>query len=205
LCDCKCFYIPTSDVTINSKEDELKLDSLLSCSQEIRDNFFAFNKFSQKYFEYRKLQEYKEELRGFEKYGISIVNWGIYDQSEYTDGTGLRIKFYNPTNKTIKYITINIIGYNSVNDPVSSGGKYTLSPKCVGPIEPEETGTYEFDYLWFTDLVSNAKIKSIVVQYMNGPTKTISNIDPCIWTDELEDYIFSNSYSKLKDIKFIDE
>lgn len=205
LCDCKCFYIPTSDVTLNSLEDQLKLDSLLSCSQEIRDNFFAFNKFGQKYFEYRKLQDYKEELRGYEKYGISIVNWGIYDQSEYTDGTGLRMKFYNPTNKTIKYITINVIGYNSVKDPVSSGGKYTLSPKCVGPIEPEETGTYEFDYLWFTDLVNNAKIKSIVVQYMNGTTKTISNIDAIIWTDELEDYIFSNSYSKLKDIKFIDE
>ena len=205
LCEGKCFYIPTSDVTLYSEEDKLKLDTLLSCSQDIRDNFFACNKFSQKYFEYRKLQDYKDELNSFEKYGISIVNWGIYDQSEYTDGTGFRIKFYNPTNKTIKYITINLIGYNSVNDPVSSRGKYTLSPKCVGPIEPEETGSYEFDYLWFTDLVDNAKIKSIVVQYMNGTTKTISNIDPIIWTDELENFVYSNSYSKLNDIKFAEE
>ena len=100
--------------------------------------------------------------------------------------------------ETIKYITINLVGYNAVDDAVSSRGKYTLSPKCVGPIEPEDAGSYDFEYLWFTDLVEYAKIKSIVVQYTNGTTKTISNISNIEWSDKLYETYFSSELDKLQ-------
>ncbi len=193
----KCFYISTSDVEL-PYEEQMKLDSLLACSTDIRNNFFISSKILEHESYILNIREAIKELESFNKYGLSIISWGVYDQSEYTDGTGFRIKFYNPTNKTIKYITINLVGYNAVDDAVSSRGKYTLSPKCVGPIEPEDAGSYDFEYLWFTDLVEYAKIKSIVVQYTNGTTKTISNISNIEWSDKLYETYFSSELDKLQ-------
>ncbi len=196
----KGFYIPTSEIELSS-ENKAKLDTLLSCSDEIRDNYFKFSKRLGHAMYLKKIGTALDELKGFDKYGLSIISWGVYDQSEYTDGTGFRIKFYNPTKKTIKYITINLVGYNAVDDAVSSRGKYTLSPKCVGPIEPDNAGSYDFEYLWFTDLVEYAKIKSIVVQYTNGTSKTIPNISTIEWSEELYNAYFNEELGELKELE----
>lgn len=196
----KSFFIPTSEIEILS-EDKAKLDTLLSCSEEIRDNYFKYSKGLGHAMYLKKIGTALNELKGFEKYGLSIISWGVYDQSEYTDGTGFRIRFYNPTKKTIKYITINLVGYNAVDDAVSSRGKYTLSPKCVGPIEPDDAGSYDFEYLWFTDLVEYAKIKSIVVQYTNGTSKTISNISTIEWSEALYNTYFNEELDDLKELE----
>ena len=91
--------------------------------------------------------------------GIAILEWSIYDESEYTDGTGVKIKVYNPTSKTIKYIWFTFTGYNPVGDRVvdyKRGSSVTM--KGVGPIKPDESGSYEYTYVWFTDLVETAKV-----------------------------------------------
>ncbi len=196
----KCFYISTTEVEFSSDE-KAKLDTLLLCSEEIRDNYFKFSKSLGHAMFLENIGSALNELKGFEKYGLSIISWNVYDQSEYTDGTGFRIKFYNPTKKTIKYITINLVGYNAVDDAVSSSGKYTLSPKCVGPLEPDNAGSYDFEYLWFTDLVEYAKIKSIVVQYTNGTSKTISNISTIEWSEALYNAYFNEELDDLKELE----
>ena len=135
------------------------------------------------------INESLAELSSYGKYGLAIKDWRVYDESEYTDGTGIWFNFYNPTSKTIKYVTINFVGYNAVDDPVSSRGSYTLTRKCIGPIEPEETALYTFEYAWFTDIVEYAKIKSIKVQYKDGTSKTIINAKQITFSNELEEFL----------------
>lgn len=165
----KSFFIECSKVDIDNPD---LLTTLLSQPQEVRDAFFDFAKIVSR-FRYNK--ERLKNLKAFQKLierGFVVVEANPYDMSEYTDGTGMKFSFLNTSNNTIKYITINFIGYNAVDDPVSSRGKTLLTRKCIGPVEPFETASYDFEYIWFTDIVDYSKIRSIVVQYKNGTSKT---------------------------------
>lgn len=118
------------------------------------------------------------------KYGVAILKASIYDISEYTEGTGFMINLYNSTKKTIKYVTVYFIGYNAVGDPVRDyrSRPNQLSFKCVGPIYPDMSATYEKKYAWMSDLVESFKITSIKVQYMDNSNKTIKEPNK-IWID----------------------
>ena len=191
-CCGKCFFIPTTNISLQ-KEEQLKLDSLMSCSQEVKENFLEVTKGFELYQYVQDTKELLKEFDSFKKYGLSIVEWKVYDESEYTDGTGIRFCFYNPTNSMIKYITITFTGYNAVDDPVGRA----VTRKCVGPIDPDTSAEYQFEYAWFTDIVEYAKIRSIKVDYKNGTSKTITNIGAIEWSDDLYDY-FQNP--PLKDL-----
>jgi hypothetical protein len=93
---------------------------------------------------------------------------------------------FNPTSKTIKYFWFTFIGYNPVGDPVVDFKRRTssITVKAVGPIDPNKNGSYEFKYVWFTDLAETAKISSIKVQYMDGSFKTIFNLKPVMLDDK---------------------
>jgi hypothetical protein len=111
--------------------------------------------------------------------GIIILNYEPFDVSEYTEGTGFRINLLNPTKKIVKYINISFAGLNPVNDRVINkfGNSYVNSVRCVGPIKPLETGEYEWDYIWFNDLVQKIKILSISVEYMDGSKRVMTDIN----------------------------
>lgn len=101
--------------------------------------------------------------------GIAIIDSEVYDESEYTSGTGYKINFFNTSAKTIKYISFTLTGYNAVDDVVS-----TKTVKGIGPIAKDQNGEYNFNYVWHTDIVQTVKISSIKIQYMNGTFKTIA-------------------------------
>lgn len=124
--------------------------------------------------------------------GLAVLDWNIYDESEYTDGTSVKFKVYNPTSKTIKYIWFTVVGFNPVGDKVIDRRKGTssITVKAVGPIKTEESGSYEFTYVWFTDLVETARITSIKVQYMDNSIKTITNAKAVTMSDELYQILF---------------
>lgn len=167
----KAFFIECSKVDIDNPES---LNTLLAQPQDVRDAFLDFSKIISRY---RYNEERINNLNAFKKLierGFVVVEAHPYDMSEYTDGTGMKFSFLNTSNNTIKYITINFIGYNAVDDPVSSRGKTLLSRKCIGPVEPFETASYDFEYIWFTDIVDYSKIRSIVVQYKNGTSRTFT-------------------------------
>lgn len=134
-----------------------------------------------------------DKLNSYKKYGVGIVSQNAFDESEYTEGTGYAIKIYNPTDKTIKYMWITLIGYNPVNDkiidPISRTSSIQLT--CVGPINPHATGSYEFNYVWHTDLVDHTKIISVKVQYTDGQVKNIQNISPLFLDSETIDQFFN--------------
>lgn len=184
----KAFLIKTEDVTLN-EEEKMYLDTLLQSSPKIREDFFKREQALSYAIYGKRLEELVNTIVSYSKYGLAIPTWKVYDVSEYTDGTGIEFTFYNPTKQTIKYITITFQGYNAVDDPVGRA----ITRKCIGPIEPDESASYDFEYAWFTDIVEYAKIRSIVVQYKNGTTKTISNPSLIMFSDELNDRIYEKN------------
>jgi len=123
--------------------------------------------------------------------GLAILDWSFYDESEYTDGTGVKIKVYNPTRKTIKYLWFTFVGFNPVGDKIidrKRGSNITM--KGVGPIKPNESGTYEYSYVWFTDLVETAKLIFVKIQYMDGSIKTITTPKKVMLSNDLYEILF---------------
>lgn len=131
-------------------------------------------------------------LDGCKSKGLSILSWSTYDESEYTEGTSAKIKVYNPTSKTIKYLWFTFIGYNPVDDKIvdRKRGTSNITVKGVGPIKPEASGSYEYTYVWFTDLVETAKVSNIKVEYMDGTIKNITNPKEIMLPQKLYDVIF---------------
>lgn len=145
----------------------------------------------------------KDFISKLSKEGLGILKFEPYDVSEYTEGTGFRINVFNPTKKIIKYISISFVGYNAVNDKVINrmGSSYINSVKCVGPIKQYEDSEYEWDYIWFNDLVETIKLTSVNVQYMDGSTKQIANIGSVIINKNEKDLLDSFLFSISKKIK----
>ncbi|GAB3428059.1 hypothetical protein [Niabella aquatica] len=135
-------------------------------------------------YEIKKALEYVDKLR---PRGLAIIDYRAYDESEYTGGTGFRVKVLNLSKKTIKYVTFNITGRNAVDDAVS-----TKTRRGIGPIKPDETGSYEFEYVWFTDIVEYIKINSITLQYLDGTSKVVTGVDKIVLPDRIVDVLQSN-------------
>lgn len=184
----KAFFMKADDVNL-SKEGKAKLDSLENCSKEVQELFWHKTLLLNQALYFKRLDDALKEVESYSKYGLAIKSWGVYDESEYTDGTSIRITFLNPTKQIINYISISFQGYNAVDDPYGR----PVSKKCVGPIDPKETASYNFEYVWFSDIVEYAKIRSITVTYKNGTTKTISNPSAIMLSDKVLETIFTAS------------
>lgn len=177
----KAFFMKANDVELDS-EDLVKLDSLSNSTDQVKNYFLHHTLVLSNAIYIKQLNDAISELDSYKKYGLAINSWGVYDESKYTDGTGVNVTFYNPTQQIIKYISISFQGYNAVDDPYER----SISKRCIGPIEPGETATYQFEYVWFTDIVQYAKLRSITVTYKNGTTKTISNPNSIVFSDKLK-------------------
>jgi len=170
----KSYYIKQSEVKL-SESDKKRLDAMSAdVVSDYRNKAISLSL----NIRLKQLNEVSRAIEKNSKHGLTLLKHNIYDTSEYTDGTGFSVSVSNPTKKTIKYISFTIIGYNSVNDPVSGGNKRgtSITVKGVGPIEPNRSGSYDWEYLWLTDLVQTHKITSIRLEYMDGSKRTIKNI-----------------------------
>jgi hypothetical protein len=170
----KIRYIKQKDVFL-TKEGEKKIDALKDenlaqmTEAAILDSNLVYES---------ELKSLREKLNKTKSSGVAILNYQVFDESEHTEGTGYKISYYNSTKKIIKYITATIVGYNAVGDPVKStfNRNSILILRGVGPIQPEESATFQKSYAWHTDVVESMKITSLKVEYMDG---TVANIkDP---------------------------
>lgn len=127
---------------------------------------------------HRQLGDAVKALDATKKHGIAILDVGIFDVSEHTEGTGFNIEFINTTKKTIKYIIFNVVGLNAVGDPVRNRitGATTASFRGIGPIGPDENASYKRDYLWHTDLVDSFRLTSVKLEFMDGSSKVVTDI-----------------------------
>ncbi len=123
----------------------------------------------------KKLNEVKSFINSCSTKGLVILDWSFYDESEYTQGTGIKISIINPTKKNIKYIWFTFSGYNAVDDLIFDRikGKSKITIKGIGPLNSGASGKYEYNYVWHSDLVQNVKINQIKVQFMDETFKTI--------------------------------
>jgi hypothetical protein len=125
-----------------------------------------------------ELESVMKALDATGKYGVAILQAGIFDASSHTEGTGFEVEVFNPTKKTMKYVTFTVVGLNAVGDPVRDsvrGNSPTL--RGIGPIEPGETGSYSKDYMWMTDIVQSFRIQSVKVEYMDGSSRIVSDVN----------------------------
>jgi len=177
-------YLADDKSIIVLPKDEVLLRSLDSSSMAKMEE--CANKFSKDFFEARKKKANLYLEKG-QKDGILLKDASVYDESEYTKGTGFKVTFTNPSKKTIKYISFTVTGINPVNDIVS-----TETVKGVGPITSESEGEYTFEYLWRSDLVSTFKIPTIKIQYMDGTFKTILNAEKLMIPDEYYNILYAD-------------
>lgn len=179
--DGKVYYLPFK--TVLTKQNVFELIEAFDSNQKV--------KFRDKAVEMSKLlllttkQEALKFLEGCKAKGLAILDWSFYDQSDYTEGTGVRIKIYNPTAKVIKYITFTFVAFNPVGDKITDKVRGSnISMKGVGPIKPGESGSYNYEYVWFTDLVESVRIMNIRIQYMDGTIKSVNNPKDIILSSE---------------------
>lgn len=110
--------------------------------------------------------------------GIALIDSSIFDVSEYGEGTGFSVKFLNTGKKTIKYANFSILGLNAVKDPVRErfSRDATVRLRGIGPVEPDSFASYSKDYMWMSDFVEYHRITQIKLEFMDGTSKTISDI-----------------------------
>lgn len=174
ICLNQLYFINASNLlTKDSYYDKLKL-----LTQERYDSFRSNSiALGARLNDYNILKA-QEKLESYRTKGIGILDWEFYDESEYTEGTSVKLTVYNPTKKTIKYIWFTFLGLNPVGDKVTDRNRGTyITMKGIGPLAPSKIATYEFDYVWFTDIVEKVKIIKVKVQYMDGTIKLISDIN----------------------------
>jgi len=169
----KTYYIEKDKVVIK----DYSFDDIKNLSDETATKFKDYTNIMSKLIYESDVNEAIKALKSCKAAGLSIYDWSYSDESEYTEGTSAKITVYNPTNKTIKYLWFSFVGFNPVGDKVIDrrSGTSVVTKKAVGPIAKGETGTYTFEYVWFTDIVETAKIASIKVLYMDGTEAIIKN------------------------------
>ncbi len=109
-------------------------------------------------------------------YGTS----GIYDSftplvSDYAGGWDVDITVSNNTSKTIKYVNVELIPYNTVGDigysPTVGAGVKTI--KLTGPIHPHgKLKNMRVKKCWYDIQLSRVGVGNINVVYMDNTEKT---------------------------------
>jgi hypothetical protein len=143
----------------------------------------------------KKLEVAQAALDATSKHGLTILQSTISDTSKYTEGTGFKITIGNPSAKSIRYVSFTVIGYNAINDPVLDPIKLTteITVSGIGPINKNVSMTYDWEYMWHTDLVERFKIKEIKLQYMDGSKRTIKNISEITLSEQDYETIYGNN------------
>jgi len=166
------YYIRESDLELSEQEAH----SIKSLAQEQQLPFSKQAEVVAIYLRKKELSEVLGVLDSHKKSGLTVVSSGIADASEHTEGTSFSIEVMNQASKPIKYVWFTVVGYNAVGDPVRGRSGTSITVKGIGPIAPEDSGSYEWEYLWHTDIVETFKIPRIKVQYMDGSVREVKNV-----------------------------
>ena len=180
----KVFYVEEKNISLeyeilgDIKDATDAINRYISMSREDQEAYFEYTKRFVCYDLFTEKQnEYSQYLNKYKEMGIMVENMGLYDNNGVS--TGLSFNVTNLSNKTIKYIEIGVTGLNAVRDKVIEKGKSVQLAKCIGPIYSYHTASYDFKYLWWTDLVEYYRVNYYIITYMDGTNKKIKeNEDP---------------------------
>ncbi len=93
---------------------------------------------------------------------------------------GLELTFFNYFRKTIKYVVFETKPYNRFGDlQPDRVGKTSSRARCIGPIEPQDAGTYEFEELYYdpNDVISHIVVTKLVITFLDDTTVTITDVN----------------------------
>lgn len=193
VCECdKVFWVKDKDIEFKDSLDYAYVKQYWhTFTQEQKKCYFNYIKYFVCY--ELHLQDQKEWFESMNKYksiGILLEKCKLYGD-EYS--TGIEVEVTNMSNKTIKYIVFNIIGLNSVKDKVKYKGTYIQETRGIGPISPLETAYYDFEHLWWTNVVEYFDISSINIEYTDGTKKQITD-----WKSARKSLLLEYQEDKLK-------
>lgn len=126
------------------------------------------------------------EVDATSAYGVAIISAKLIKLGGVKT-MGITMRLDNTGKKTIKYVTVNLVGLNAVNDPVTNGynGSTLVGFRCVGPIKPENIGRCENEQLWSpNELIKRFDLKSIKIEYVDGTSRTVTSPSKVILTQE---------------------
>jgi hypothetical protein len=169
------FYIESDRINLKTSFPEEEIKNMSS------DKFNSWKLYVTSQSKILYVKEEDEANNYFNKaqrHGLVLLSWTMTQKGTLSNITGVRLNFYNPTNKIIKYITTKLIAYNPVGDEIIDRNNKTsiVTVKSIGPLRPQEVGSYDFSNLWYSNLIESAKIINIKVEYMDGSVKTINSI-----------------------------
>lgn len=135
--------------------------------------------------ELRKENERKARVAKYKSQGVALI--GSHFTNDGKGAKGVEYTALNTSDKTAKYIIMEVVGYNAVDDPVWSDG-YLKRCRGIGPISPGESGRWDFNDLWERgDLVESYEIKALIIQFNDGTSKRVKLPEelPYGWKDWL--------------------
>ena len=125
-----------------------------------------------------EIDEYNREVAYKKKNQIFITRIGYaYDDNEYSHQFGMKFGVYNCFNKTIKYVEFTMTNYNAVGDVQRDDfGHSSKTVKGIGPIAPEDGGTYVFDDVFWDDrdVIEKTRLVNVKFIFTDGTTKVFS-------------------------------
>lgn len=144
-----------------------------------RDRYFDIeyvNVLSKQADSLQKEKERKAKAAKYKAQGLALISSHFANDGNGAKGIGFSV--LNTSNKTAKYVIIEVVGYNSVDDPVWSDG-YIMRCRGIGPVYPGDWGEWEFDNIWERgSIVRSYEIKTIIMQYTDGTSKSIKLPQP---------------------------
>lgn len=119
----------------------------------------------------RREKERKAQVAKYKAQGVALVSARFTNNGK--GAKGVEFTALNTSSKTAKYVIMEIVGYNSVDDPVWSSG-YLKKCRGIGPIGPGEVGRWDFDDIWENgSIVASYEIKTLTIQFTDGSSKSI--------------------------------
>lgn len=154
--------------------DKYKLRDYLEAYHDSLSNGL-FNMTDAQIINQKEIQDYLATLKKKAPSGF-IQRWGWHLNS--ADGIETYFTYFNTSNKTIKYINFYFTVFNAVGDKciLRYNKSYIGNVKGVGPVEPFELGLWNWDRAthYTSADASEMKIVKLVITYMDGTSKTIS-------------------------------
>lgn len=89
------------------------------------------------------------------------------------DWCGIKPKFLNCYNKTIKYIDCLVVPYNRFDDVQSDDyGRSSKEIRCIGPFEPGEIASWRFDDMFKNEsgIIKTFRITNIKITFIDNST-----------------------------------
>lgn len=116
-------------------------------------------------------KERKTKAAKYKAQGVALISSQL--TSDGKGAKGVKFTALNTSNKTAKYIIMEVVGYNSVDDPVWSKG-YLKRCRGIGPVSPNHSGTWDFNEIWEKgDIVESYEIKKLIIEYTDGTSKSV--------------------------------